>query len=399
MMKRSILGVAFAAVLGTSAIAQTTEVAVVEPNTIEDYSLNKFNANWFITAEGGANILFSHHDIKRDLADRFGPAAGLYVGKWFSPIFGARAGFMYEHAKGIADNARGTGALVNDFRPEGKYYKTVYNYAGAQLDAMLNVTNWWCGYNPTRFYNAVVYAGGGVIMPFVKNADGDYKRAHNNLLDLRAGLINKFRLSDKWSLSLDIRYQLAEGLYDGNSEGDNHNNLSAYLGVTYNFGKSTWDAPVIPVPVPVQDCETYENRLQAANARVNDLERELRDCIDRPVQKTAEVKAGPLATIYYPIGVSRLSAVDKKVLGAVAEVMKSNPNVKYNVTGWADNYTGTDEINERLRHARANGVQECLEANGVDAGQLNVGINSGSLFNGGEKYVSLDRAVTIEEAK
>ena len=87
------------------------------------------------------------------------------------------------------------------------------------------------------------------------------------------------------------------------------------------------------------------------------------------------------------------------MLEAVSEVMKSNPDQKYVVTGWADNYTGTDAINTRLRHARANGVQKCLLNNGVDAGQLDVTINNGNLYNGGEKYVSLDRAVTIEEAK
>ena len=44
--------------------------------------------NWFITAEGGANIYFSHKSIHRDLSDRFSPAASIYAGKWFTPVFG-----------------------------------------------------------------------------------------------------------------------------------------------------------------------------------------------------------------------------------------------------------------------------------------------------------------------
>lgn len=89
--------------------------------------------------------------------------------------------------------------------------------------------------------------------------------------------------------------------------------------------------------------------------------------------------------------------MDNKVLGAVAEVMKQNPDQKYTVTGWADNYTGTEAVNERLRHARANGVEKVLLRNGVDASQLNVTVNNGNLNDMGEKFVSLDRAVTIEK--
>lgn len=94
-----------------------------------------------------------------------------------------------------------------------------------------------------------------------------------------------------------------------------------------------------------------------------------------------------------------MSRVDNKVLGAVAEVMKQNPDQKYTVTGWADNYTGSDRVNDRLRHARANGVEKVLLRNGVNPSQLDVTVNSGNLNDMGEKFVSLDRAVTIEANK
>ena len=90
------------------------------------------------------------------------------------------------------------------------------------------------------------------------------------------------------------------------------------------------------------------------------------------------------------------------IVAAIANVMKQNPDTKYVLTGWADNYTGTPEYNETLRHNRVNGVYNRLVKLGVPESQITATINNGSLCNiteNGEKYVSLDRAVTIEEAE
>ncbi len=79
--------------------------------------------------------------------------------------------------------------------------------------------------------------------------------------------------------------------------------------------------------------------------------------------------------------------------------MKSNSKTNYVLTGWADNYTGSEQVNIRLRKARVDGVYKQLVKNGVPASQLTATTNNGSLCDLGEKYVALDRAVTIEEAE
>ena len=71
----------------------------------------------------------------------------------------------------------------------------------------------------------------------------------------------------------------------------------------------------------------------------------------------------------------------------------------YTLTGWADNYTGTESYNDRLRHARVEGVKRQLVRLGVPESQLNTTVNNGNLTDLGEKAVQLDRAVTIEEAQ
>ncbi len=404
MKKSSILGVACALMIGQSAVAQNTTTAVTfeESPAITGYSFNQFKDNWFIQAEGGANMLFSHRDDQRKLTDRFAPAASLWIGKWFSPILGVRVGANFMMNKGISDVEYGYGVLLDDYRPNG-YWKTKVNELGPQFNVMLNLTNWWCGYRPGRVYNATAYVGGSAYWSFVKKygkndvSDG-YHLGDDRTIALNAGLLNTFAVSDHVNITLDIRYTMLAAHQDEATTHRCCHDLAAYLGVAYNFGKSYWTAPVVPVVETVQDCEVVETKLQATKARVADLERELRDCLDNPVKQEV-VAEGPLATIYYPINVSRLTNVDRKVLGAIAEVMKADTNQKYTLTGWADNYTGTDQFNDRLRHARVDGVANYLTTQGVSADQLNVTVNNGNLYNGGEKFVSLDRAVTIEKAK
>ena len=109
--------------------------------------------------------------------------------------------------------------------------------------------------------------------------------------------------------------------------------------------------------------------------------------------------AAPLATIYFPINVSKLTKSDVRVVNACAEVMKANPDTKYVVTGWADNYTGNDRINVNLRKNRAASVEKQLLKAGVPADQFNTTINNGNLVDMGEKFVALDRAATIQIAE
>lgn len=393
MIKRCILGLACALFLGTAASAQVT------PDPEQGYLMNRFQDNWFITGEGGVGIMFSKFDSERKLANRFSPAASLYVGKWFSPIIGVRVGANYLGVKSLSE----VNVFSNPYYTRvGKYYKQKVNEFGAVGDVIINLTNWWCGYRPGRIYNSSVYFGAGAywtVAHSMKKGDNlAWKKADNFNTSLRAGWINAFNVSDAVQLFLDIRFSTLDALQE--TVANHHKtvgDLQAYVGVTYNFNKRSWNAPLVPVCPEVPDCSAIEARLQAANARIADLERQLQDCLNRPVEKTVCPKM-PLTTIYYPIGKSSLSSREVNVLRAVASVMKESGK-NYTLTGWADNYTGTDAINTRLRQARVDGVQRQLVRFGVPTTQLNATIDNGNLTDLGEKAVQLDRAVTIVEAE
>lgn len=400
MKKSTLLGLVAALFMGQSAMAQSAqEISYVE-DPAQGYLFNSFSNNWFVSAEGGINYYFDANNGERKFFDRFSPNAGIWVGKWFSPIAGARVGGNFTALKGLSKD--GGWGPYGTFENSWTKYKR--NEFGLNLDMLINVTNWWCGYRPGRVYNAIVYGGAGynwVFLPeFKANGQRDgWGKGDDDNLTAHVGLINNFNLNKHIALYLDLRVAAITDDTNNEKMRKTHLDGQAYIGLTYNFNKTTWNAPIVPVIPEIPNCDEVEARLQAANGRIADLEGQLRDCLNRPVQTVVKGEEGPLCTIYYTIGSSRISRVDNKVLGAVAEVMKSNPDQKYTVCGWADNYTGTDAINDRLRHARANGVEKVLLRNGVPASQLDVTVNNANLNDMGEKFVSLDRAVTIKANK
>ena len=393
MKKATFFACACALLMGQSLMAQNNaqEVTYVEDPT-QGVLANKFSNNWFITVDGGAGVYFSSFDDHRKFTDRFAPAADIYVGKWFSPIIGLRLGASWMQNKGLS-NGPVAGSLLDEYRPDG-YYKTLYNQVGPAADVMINLTNWWCGYKPNRMYNAIVYAGAGGY--FTLNNDWHTLRDTN--LFGRVGFINSFNVSKRVALSLDIRATLMDGHADNayNHVDKMFGSLNAYLGVTFNLGKTNWSAPVVPVCPPAENCDALRARLSAAEARVADLERQLQDCLNRKPE-VVEAEPEALATIYFPIGVSRLTREDKNIVNAVADVLKADASKKYDVKGYADTYTGSDAINNRLRNQRAGNVVKQLVSRGVSADQVQAVPVQGNLHGDNEALVSLDRCAVIIE--
>ena len=97
-MKKSVLFTL--AVLAAGAFsANAQEVTYVE-DCSQGYLMNKATDNWFMTVQGGSNILFAKDNIHAELKNRFGGNAALYFGKWVTPTFGFRFGGQYLMTKG-----------------------------------------------------------------------------------------------------------------------------------------------------------------------------------------------------------------------------------------------------------------------------------------------------------
>lgn len=395
-------------ILFSAALVAATLISVPasaqEPTYVEDCSqgllLNRNKDNWFITARGGANFSFGQYDMKAKDLNRIGGTGAIYAGKWLTPTFGLRFGFNMTQSRG----ATTVGGEFRDYahsQLENGFYPKKYYGVGVEIDGLINMTNWIMGYRPGRVYNLVLHGGFGNMWFFRHEQDnGDVKwkfNEKNRVFYANLGLENNFRVSDAVNLFVDVEGQCVDF-----PRADWLVNLTA--GITYRFKKREWNCPV------TAQCPTWKYtdaegdalvaRLGQADAKIADLQNQLDACLNAPKQKATTVVKGDcdvLATVYYPINVSSLGKRETGILSSVAQVMKQNPDTHYVLTGWADNFTGNDEINTRLRNARVDGVRNFLIKCGVNPDQIESGIDAGSLTDFGREGASLDRAVTIRQ--
>ena len=392
-------------------VASAQEVTYVEDPT-QGYLLNRMRDNWFIMADGGVGMLMSPYDKHEHFGHRLGAKADFFVGKWFSPLLGLRAGVDYEQLKGATWTGNYNALGYRNWPRQlegGKYVPQHFNNFGLVGDVLFNVSNWLVGYKPHRFYNCIFYVGMAVNWVYAREgarpvSDGKWVYGGNDDTDhcrnysMQTGLINSFAITKKLDFNVDLRFDLMQEHVDGADIWFKTWNEypGILLGLTYKFGKSEWNAPVQAVCPEWKYTDAEGDALVAnlndANRKISDLENQLRKCLEK--KEDAPKGEMPLATVYFPINRTDVLGVQRNVVNAVAEVMK-NENRDYMLTGWADNYTCNDAINTRLRKGRVATVKNELVKKGVSESRLNTEINDGNLTNYGPKCASLDRAVTI----
>ena len=418
-MKKITLMALACAMFMVPSVASAQEVTYVE-DPAQGYTFNRFQDNWFIEGLGGAGVLMSTYDREMKFGDRLGWKGNLFIGKWFSPIIGLRFGGEFNQMKGATKNNNYSPMGVRTDRAQvtNGIYEQQFNNIGIAGDVMLNVTNWWCGYRPGRFYNAIPYVGFGhhwaVYRADKGNGDWAYEgtpkkdgvKRHARNFSGRAGLLNTFRLSEHVNLLLDLRFEMIQEHIDGWGERTWNEYPSALLGLSYKFNKTEWTAPIVPVCPSYKctdaECDALAARLAAADRKIADLERQLKACLDKPAPdpgKPVDTEA-PLAIVYFPINVSKIVGVQNDVVNAVGDVMLDE-NKTYTLTGWADNYTGNDKINTRLRKDRVATVKNALVKKGVADNRLNTQIDDRNRPDAdfGPKSAPLSRAVTIVRNK
>ena len=355
---------------------------VVEKNSV---FTNGFWKNWQLSAGLGTQMYYGDNDWKvaKKVPEMFVfPAIDLYLTKWASPSFGVGLGVNWAPFKGLYQSTPGSGDWhktysIANFRPDKvEYYKKAnskYDYEnlavqkGSYLNvfalAHANLMNIFGGFKPDRFFVIDAYAGGGAIFGFADSgavADASFN----------AGLMNTFRLSDQVSLLLNLRGALIGDAFDGEvytsepTKGHwlaNHKfdgMFGATLGLTCNLGKeaSKWRLAE-RTSVYQYDKETIEKIIKE------------KEYIEKPMP-VAEV---PEVWFHINFIVDRWDISKKELINinAVADLIKSTPNTKYLVCGYADKQTATPAHNLMLSENRANAVYNALVNEfGVNPDQL-----------------------------
>lgn len=207
---------------------------------------NSFFSNWFVSAGIAGSSFFGENEPEGTSGSPFKSfrnnlGLSIATGKWFTPGIGLRLKLNGLWGKG----------LIGEQAVEGSF-----KYLTLQVQTLFNFSNLFKGYNPTRLYNFIPYAGYGLMRNISYN---------DNTLGISFGLLNTFRLSDKVSLNLDLNYNKPVS--------DNH--LSPYVlhysynlefGITYNIGKSKWKK----APDVEAIHEMYQMEIDAINAQLFD---------------------------------------------------------------------------------------------------------------------------------
>ena len=364
-----------------TATGKVVTTTVMEKNSV---FTNGFWKNWQLSAGLGTQMYYGDNDWKvaKKVPEMFVfPAVDLYLTKWASPSFGVGLGVNWAPFKGLYQTTPGPhydrGFSTANFRPNKvEYYKDAdskYDYenlavqGGSYLNvfalAHANLMNIFGGFKADRFFVIDAYAGGGAIFGFCDSgrvADASFN----------AGLMNTFRLTEKLRLLLNIRGALLGDAFDGEVyTGEptqkhwlaNHKfdgMFGATLGLTCNLGKDggKW-------------------RL-AERTSVYQYDKEIVDKIVKEyVEVEKEVAKPEVPEVWFHINfiVDRWDLSKKELvnINAVADLIKSTPNTKYLVCGYADKQTATPAHNLMLSENRAKAVYDALVNEfGVNPDQL-----------------------------
>lgn len=370
-------------------MAQSNESA--EPTEKYSVATNSFWSNWFVQANVVGTAFYGNqesgwnHDKSPFESYRNNLGLSVALGKWFTPGLGLRTklnGFW--------------GRTV----PGGEDYKNVSDNANKYWtlneQVLFNLSNMLCGYNESRVWNFIPYAGAGIGRNMSYNKYG---------MDLTAGLLNTFRLSNKVALNLDLNWAVCTSGLDGVGQGakstepkkfNKDDMFSVEVGVTYNLGSAKWKK------VPDVDAikALTQGQIDALNAQVADAQAEndkLKSLLAEQKassnkQTVKEVIAAPVS-VFFNIGKSKIaSRKDMQNVKDLVEVAKNN-NCKIVVTGYADSKTGSASYNQKLSQKRADTVANELVKLGVSRENIETvavgGVNTLS-------PVSYNRRTTVE---
>lgn len=419
----SVLGLSAVAFIGATAQSEVVSEFATDSTTVVTYNddkykveTNHFGDNWFITLQGGAQMLFGDHNKQMDFMDRLTPAATVAFGKWFTPSIAVRARFTGWELKGVAGwtdhsatanpnvnwrnyqgfivNPKQTSIAGHDDYISGEInkgatervgydmYNTRMQYLNSSVDVMFDVVNLFGGYKEDRLFHLMPYIGVGWGHSFnkpVKMVNGTMKEQNNsNEATINGGLIAAFRLSDALWLHLSGDAFYANDRFDGQVGGKwGEGVLQAQLGLTYNIPGRGWNRSRNTII-------TYnEELLNSLRDRVNELQRAnevLRDELaNQPAVEEAKetIIAGPLL-VTFVIDKWDLSNKDRVNLRFLADAMKEDPESKFVIAGYADRGTGSSQRNQFLSEKRAEVVIDFLVNEcGIDANRLIKEANGG----------------------
>ena len=411
------------------------EVEYGQPNqTYNTYKTtwkkNAFKDNWTISVGGGAQKLFGIDDNKGSFSKSVTFAPQISISKYFSPIWGLRLNFTGGSLHGYNDGQFGTYVKWNHGTKNylgqsvlgkpgypGKEYQgdpsmltwdPTWNYRGwntsnpgseesvigkngntyfwkpgqkgalyvdhvryfqVNIDFMFDFFNLVGNYNPKRFFELTPFGGIGLYNAFSHMGNDNIM-----LVGAHAGIISKFRLSERLALHAEFSGSLVSDSFDGQVGDEKSMDAigQATLSLAYKFGKTNWQ-----VAEPM-DAELI-NRL---NNQVNTLREAIANqkcptCPPPPppvevVRPSTDIKFLP-DPVFFRIDKSVIDQSEWIKIDKAANYLNQHPEVNVVVTGYADKKTAYPEYNMKLSERRSKAVSQALvEKYGINPTRVSI---------------------------
>ncbi len=306
-----------------------------------------FQPNWYLSMYTGFNWFLGENNRPFTSPNNFSfnnngsPLASLGLGYEFNPILGIRgqlgwARYKWTHLNNYPFTAWGV------------------NLTG---DLMVNLSNWWAGYNPNRVFD--VQAFGGLGLGY--RGKDVYSSSSSSLVTpiVRLGLQGNFHVTKQFDINLDLATNMVSDKMNNVTGGLFFDDFTSFqVGFTYHF-KNIEAKKMAVAPAPtVQIKEVIKH--------------------DTVVVKEAPTPIIKMTTkeftksVFFNIGVSKITNYNQKqIIEEAADFLKTYPDAKMQIDGYADKATGTKQVNMRLSQHRAKNIaNELSKTYGIDASRI-----------------------------
>jgi len=390
--------------LGTWA-AEADSFENLQADTVTALRHYKGGDNWFIGIHGTALGQLGENIRPRDYFPSFRFGGAISVGKWFYPQVGIRlmAGYNRQAGKGdkefinesipvgfepainagpAAVDANAIAAARDKIIGDGFYS---FNNAYGFIDAMFNLNSIFKPYKESTRFNVNLFFGLGYIHSFGFDDDkilawhpasqggqflsGAYftgeQESRRDFLGVRAGVNLAYALCNALDLTFDASVVATNDGYNLKRYDDLYDGYTQFnLGLVYHFKDQYGDRRFKYIRASDADIlGNYKDRLNQAMADLAAAKAAQKD----NYQQTRLLDM----TVSFFIDRSDITDVQKPNVAAVANYMKSHPEVKVTICGFADVETAYPAYNLRLSERRVNAVYKMLtEEYGVDGSRL-----------------------------
>ncbi len=321
-------------------LTEVVSISESNPSKVRYYAPCITN-NMYVSVGAGTQTLIAEHLGKT----RYTLALNAAVGKWFTPNLGIRLNVL-------------GGNLQNHWEPDNMLRKI--DYFGVYGDLTWNLMNTFAGYNESRLFSIIPFAGIGYNYIYKTN---EGKRTYT--FPISAGLKLNFRLSHYVDLFIEGRANVLSDQFNSVVQDVMVESIvSAVGGISINLGHDRF------VGYNAGACQAA---ISSLNNQVNAMRSQLEECMDRECPPCPEVEVTEAVIVETPVCNKDLTAVVRFNINSasvsneemvnvynIAKWMDENPSCNVEIVGYADKGTGSAAYNMKLSQKRANAVIKVL---------------------------------------